>query len=187
MLACRLSYHRQCPDWGGVFIKPPRHRQVLDEALLLALCVDSDSRRLAVRPALPPSNAPTRELWSALEARGQLQLRLSALAGMLGMGFGMQRGVAGEKPAGHPAHVTLHMKRSSHANTLPLLSDDLLRHVMEPLLKGEGKAVLSVSPPSAAGLPAVLAWGELAPGQQYKPEACCQKVGQPENCFYAPL
>ena len=47
---------------------------------------------------------------------------------------------------------------------------------MEPLLKGEGQAVVSVTAPGAVGLPAVLAWGDLASGQQYNPEACCQKA-----------
>ena len=47
---------------------------------------------------------------------------------------------------------------------------------MEPLLKGEGQMVVSVSAPGAVGLPAVLAWGDLAPGQKYNPEACCQKA-----------
>ena len=46
------------------------------------MAVDTASKMLAVRPTLPPTNAPARELWTALEARGQLTQRLTSLSGV---------------------------------------------------------------------------------------------------------
>ena len=59
-----------------------------------------------------------------------------------------------------------------------MCADELLRHCVEPLLKGGGQAVVSVTAPAAPGMPALLTWDDPAPGQVHNPEACCQKVGR---------
>ena len=115
------------------------------------LVVDVAARQLSIRPSLPPTGAPARELWAALEARGQLPTSLAALADQLlrhAVEPLLQGGGGGAGGGSDAASLLL-----------------------------SRQCVLSVSAPSCGGQPAVLQWGDLDPGQLHNPEACCQKVG----------
>ncbi len=82
---------------------------MLDDAVSQVLVVAAASRQLLVRAALPPWGAPSRELWAALEARGQLHQRLSSMAGEARGGQGGRGrewvGLQGGDEGGRGKHV----------------------------------------------------------------------------------
>ena len=124
------------------------------------LVVDAAARQLSIHPSLPPTGAPARELWAALEARGQLPSSLAALADQLlrlAVEPLLQGGGGGSGGGGSDTFG------GGGSSTVPLL---LCR-----------QCVVSVEAPSGGGQPVVLQWGDLALGQPHNPEACCQKVG----------